>query len=104
MVGHIGRDRRVRACVKQGQLERAISSTWAILRDFGCFAGGMWAFVHEENTGKINPWILAMAMALIGGPAWLRFREVLQSTKPPPTASPSPSSESLSSSPSSPTS
>jgi hypothetical protein len=95
-------DRKARACVTtQGRWERVLASTVTITRDFGSMAAGLWAFVHEEQTGKVNGLILLAAIALVGGAPALRFAQLLRSASTPPTGSPSEQPE-PSSSPSSP--
>jgi hypothetical protein len=90
--------------VKQGQLERAISSTVTIVRDFGSMAAGLWAFIHEEQTGRVNGLILLAAIALVGGAPALRFAQLLRSASTRPTDSSSESPEPSPSPSSSPTS
>ena len=100
-------DRKARACVtqgRQGRLERALSSTVTIVRDFGSMACGLWAFVHEEQTGKVNGLILLAAIALVGGAPALRFAQLLRSASTPPTGLPSEQPEPSSSGSSPPTS
>lgn len=73
-------DRKARACVTtQGRWERVLASTVTIVRDFGSMGAGLWAFVHEEQTGKVNGLILLAAIALVGGAPALRFAQLLRS-------------------------
>lgn len=95
-------DRKVRACVTtQGRWERVLASTVTITRDFGSMACGLWAFIHEEQTGRVNGLILLAAIALVGGAPALRFAQLLRSANTPstdlPSARPEPSSSESSS-------
>ena len=85
----------------QGRWERVLASTVTIVRDFGSMGAGLWAFVHEEQTGRVNGLILLAAIALVGGAPALRFAQLLRSANTPATDSrserPEPSSSESSS-------
>ena len=86
-------------CVKQGQLQAALSATVALVRDIGSMAIGFYLFLHEESHRPSDWGLLLTGIALVGGPAALQFALLLRAARgtespssPSPVVSPQPSS------------